>query len=111
MDKVQSKYDEDDIYEWNIDGVSDHQVLNIFQEIIMVSTTYKSRGNLDPTICFHLIVGFTGQLKRWWDNALIDEESRFIQKSVDESGNPNAVHTLIYAITKHFLGDPLSFQS
>ena len=43
---VQSKYDGDDIYEWNIDGVSDHQVLNILQEMIMTSTAYKSRGNL-----------------------------------------------------------------
>ena len=75
------------------------------------TTTYKSRGNLDLTICFHLIAGFIGQLKGWWDNAPTDEERRFIQKSVDESGNPNAVHTLIYVITKYFLGDPLSFQS
>ena len=108
---VQSKYDGDGIYEWNIDGVSDQQVLNILQEMIMSSTAYKSRGNLDLAICFHLIAGFTGQLKGWWDNAPTEEERRFIQKSVDESGNPNAVHTLIYAITKHFLGDPLSFQS
>ena len=106
---VQSKYDGDDIYEWNIDGVSDHQVLNILQEMIITFIAYKSRGNLDPTICFHLIAGFIGQLKGWWDNAPTDEERRFIQKSVDESGNPNAVHTLIYAITKYFLGDPLSF--
>ena len=60
---VQSKYDVDDIYEWNIDGVNDHQVLNILQEMIMASMAYKSRENLDPAICFHLIAGFTGQLK------------------------------------------------
>ncbi|KAL6338889.1 hypothetical protein AAG906_024040 [Vitis piasezkii] len=62
---VQSKYDGDDIYEWNINGVSDHQVLNILQEMIMASTTYKSRGNSDQTICTHLIARFTGQLKGW----------------------------------------------
>ena len=108
---VQSKYDGDDIYEWNIDGISDHQVLNILQEMIMASTTYKSRGNSDQVICTHLIVGFTSQLKGWWDNALTKEEKRFIQNSLDEIGNQNSVHTLIYAITKHFLGDPISFQS
>ena len=43
---VQSKYDGDDIYEWNIDGVSDHQVLNILQEMIITFIAYKSRGNL-----------------------------------------------------------------
>ena len=47
---VQSKYDGDDIYEWNIDGVSDHQVLNILQEMIMVSTAYKSRGSVHTSL-------------------------------------------------------------
>ena len=70
---IQSKYDGDDIYEWNIDGINDHQVLNILQEMIMASTTYKSRGNTDHSICAHLTVGFIGQLKGWWDNALTKE--------------------------------------
>ena len=108
---TQSKYDEDDIYEWNIDGVSEHQVLNILQEIIMASTTYKSRGNSDHLICVHLIASFTSQLKGWWDNALTKEEKIYIQTSLDERGNQNSVHTLIFAITKHFLGDPISFQA
>ena len=60
---VQSKYDGDDIYKWNIDGVSDHQVLNILQEMIMASITYKSKENFDYRICVHLIAGFTSQLK------------------------------------------------
>ena len=80
----QSKYDGDDIYEWNIDGVSDHQVLNILQEMIMASTAYKSKGNSDQTMSTHLITGFTGQLKGWWDNAIIEEEKRFIQNNLDE---------------------------
>ena len=60
---IQPKYDGDDIYEWNIDGVSDHQVLNILQEMIMTFMAYKSRGNLDQSIWTHLVAGFTGQLK------------------------------------------------
>ena len=79
--------------------------------MIMASTTYKSRGNSDQAICTHLIVGFAGQLKEWWDNTLTKEEKRFIQNSLDELGNQNSVHTLIYAITKHFIRDPVSFQS
>ncbi|KAL6342400.1 hypothetical protein AAG906_009073 [Vitis piasezkii] len=51
------------------------------RKMIMASTAYKSRGNLDPAICFHLIAGFTGQLKGWWDNALTEEEMRYIQKN------------------------------
>ena len=79
--------------------------------MIMASTTYKSRGNSDQAICTHLIVGFAGQLKEWWDNTLTKEEKRFIQNSLDELGNQNSVHTLIYPITKHFIKDPVSFQS
>ena len=108
---VRSKYDEDGIYEWNIDDVSDHQVLNILQEMIMASIAYKSKENFDHLICVHLVAGFTGQLKGWWDNALIEEEKIFIQTSLDERGNQNSIHTLIFAITKHFLGDPIVFEA
>ena len=38
---IQPKYDGDGIYEWNIDGVSDHQVLNILQEMIMTFMAYN----------------------------------------------------------------------
>ena len=62
---VRSKYDEDGIYEWNIYGVSEHQILNILQEMIMTSITYKSRGNRDHHISVHLIAGFIDQLKGW----------------------------------------------
>ena len=77
----------------------------------MASTTYKSKGNSNYRNCVHLIVRFTGQLKEWWDNALIEEDKIFIQTSLDEKGNENLVHTLIFAITKHFLGDPIAFQA
>ena len=79
--------------------------------MIMASTAYKSRGNSDHLICVHLVVRFTSQLKGWWDNALIEEEKIFIQTSLDERRNQNSVHTLIFAITKHFLGDPIVFQA
>ena len=52
--------------------------------MIMASTAYKSKGNSDQTMSTHLITGFTGQLKGWWDNAIIEEEKRFIQNNLDE---------------------------
>lgn len=78
--------------------------------MIMASIGYKARGNSDHLISVHLIAGFTGQLKGWWDNALTEEEKILVQTSLDERGNQNSVHTLIYAITKHFLGEPTVFQ-
>ena len=77
----------------------------------MASTTYKSRGNSDHLICVHLVAGFTGQLKGWQDNALTEKERIYIQTSLDERGNQNSVHTPIFAITKHFLGDLIAFQA
>ncbi|MFQ6626078.1 hypothetical protein Gotur_004911 [Gossypium turneri] len=43
----QNKYNANTIYEWNIDGMSEYNILT----------------NL-------LVAGFTGQLKGWWDHAL-----------------------------------------
>ena len=77
----------------------------------MTSTTYKSRGNQDHLIGVHLIVGFIGQLKGWWDNVLTEDEKIYIQTSLDDRGNQNLVHTLIFSITKHFLRDPIAFQA
>ena len=79
--------------------------------MIMAYTTYKSRGNSDHLISVHLIAGFTSQLKGWWDNILTEKRNFFIQTSLDERGNQNFVHTIIFAITKHFLGDPTAFQA
>ena len=75
---IQSKYDGDGIYEWNIDGVSEYQILNILQEMIMVSIAYKAKENTDHMISRHLIVGFTSQLKGWWDNVITEEEKEMV---------------------------------
>ena len=108
--EIKSKYDVDDIYEWKIEGVSEYQILNILQEMIMASTAYNAKGNTDHLISRHLIVGFIGQLKGWWDNVLTKEEKKVVQTSLDERGNQNSMHTLIYAIAKHFLREPMVFQ-
>ncbi|PKI58299.1 hypothetical protein CRG98_021305 [Punica granatum] len=85
----------------------------------MVSNAYKTQTRLsDPAIAHMLIAGFTGQLKGWWDNYL----SPFLQNEIltsvktDETGEiiwdennddiPDAVATLVFAISQHFVGDP-----
>ena len=42
-----------------MDSINEHQIFNILQEMIMASTTYRSKGNFDYSIAKHLIVGFT----------------------------------------------------
>ena len=44
------------------------------------------------------------------ENMLNEKERQYIQTSINEEGEQNAVHRLIYAITKHFIGDPRILQ-
>lgn len=76
----------------------------------MAFIAYKSKWNIDHSFAKHIVAGFTKQLKGWWDNVLTDEGKRMILHNIDENRNQNAVHTLIFTITKHFLGEPTIFQ-
>ncbi|RID58713.1 hypothetical protein BRARA_F01990 [Brassica rapa] len=91
----QSRFNSSSVYDWNIDGISEY---NILTEL--------------------LIAGFSGQLKGWWDNYLTNQQRTEILDSIktdednvpilDNLGNPqqDAVATLVIAITLHFIGDP-----
>ena len=57
-----------------------------------------------------ILTGFTGTLKLWWENFLTDKERFYVSKSLNEEGEQDAVTRLIYAIIKHFVGDPNSYQ-
>ena len=46
--------------------------MNTVQEITMVSNIYKSEGKTDHQVAHALVIGFTGQLKGWWDNTLTE---------------------------------------
>ena len=72
--------------------------------MIMASTTY-SEDNDDHTIVQYLIAGFTSQLRGWWENMLTNVKKQYIITSSNEMREQNVVHRLIYAITKHFIGD------
>ena len=98
-------YSNDFIYDWNIDGLSEHEILNVLRQISMASTAYLSDG-VDHIVVQLIIAGFSGTLRYWWDNCLNDKERFYIQTSVNEEGEQNAVLRLMYAITKHFIGDP-----
>ena len=75
----------------------------------MVATTYLT-DNDDHNAAQLLISGFFGTLRSWWDNCLNDSERKFLQTSKNDEREQNAVHGIIYAITKHFVGDPRILQ-
>ena len=77
---------------------------------MLMSSTAYSVDNDDHTIIQYLIAGFTGRLKGWWENMLTDAYRQHIMTSINELRQHNVVHKLIYAITKHFIGDPRIIQ-
>ena len=67
---TQASYTSDTIYEWNIDGMTEYNILTKLQEMTMVSTAYKLNNRLpDHAVAQTIVAGFTGQLKGWWDNS------------------------------------------
>ncbi|KAH9800352.1 hypothetical protein KPL71_000635 [Citrus sinensis] len=115
----QSRYNASSVYEWNIDGMSEYNILGLLQQMTMAANAYKTQaGTSDRAISEILITGFTGQLKGWWDHLLTNQQQLDILNSiqVDENGAPifyefnnpiqDAVATLILTISLHFIGDP-----
>ncbi|GJR72340.1 hypothetical protein Tco_0084705 [Tanacetum coccineum] len=118
---TQARYDGTTIYEWNIDGQTEYQILNLLQEMTMASNAYKTRNSNEEKIVKVLISGFTGSLKGWWDNYVTDIEKAIIcsaKKTIVKVENnvqvqtqeDDMVNTLIYAILKNFIGNPHTYQ-
>ena len=79
---TQASYTSGTIYEWNIDGMTEYNILTKLQEMTMVSTAYKLNNRLpDHAIAQTIVAGFTGQLKGWWDNYLTFDDRNSILKA------------------------------
>ncbi|KAH9681204.1 hypothetical protein KPL71_026881 [Citrus sinensis] len=115
----QSRFNASSVYEWNIDGMSEYNILGLLQQMTMAANAYKTQsGTSDKAIVEILIAGFTGQLKGWWDHLLTKQQQSDILNSIqiDENGAPicdelndpiqDAVATLILTISLHFIGNP-----
>ncbi len=91
--------------------------------MIMYSVAAKKQvENSDPEIAEMIIVGFTGQLKNWWDKCLTEQgrqEIKTARKIVTyqqnnqllQTSEPDAVNTLLCTIYSHFIGDTSSKES
>ena len=97
-------YNDTFTYECNIDGLSEHEILNVLRKMLMATTAYLT-DNDDHNATQLLLSGFSGTLRSWPDNCLNDEEREFLQTSKNDEGEQNAVHRISYAITKNFFGD------
>ena len=51
----------DKLYEWNIDGLSDQEIINKMGHMFMVGIAYQNNHDLDqPEIVNLLVIGFSG---------------------------------------------------
>ena len=115
----------DKLYEWNIDGLSEQEIINKMNHMSMVGIAYQNNHDLDqPNIVNLLVTVFSGTFRGWWDSYLTEESRDSIRHAVkkndeglpifDESigrGILDGVNTLIYTILKHFVGTPSNISS
>nr|XP_016441398.1 PREDICTED: uncharacterized protein LOC107766994 [Nicotiana tabacum] len=111
-----TSYSGSEIYEWNLDSLTDRQLTILVHRMLMYSNICKSVKNTDRTICKMIIAGFTGQLRGWWNNYLsVEEKATFINATaIDEGvdnigmalvkGREDVIYTLILTILEHFNG-------
>ena len=81
----------------------------------IATTASKIRGNIDKKIVSMLIIGFTRQLKVWWDNSLTKAKKSMILDAIKTNPtigqvDQDATITLLYTIIKYFVGDPIKLQ-
>nr|KYP75455.1 polyprotein [Cajanus cajan] len=106
-----SAFNGEGIQEWNIDGMTEHQILRKTHEMTMAATAYRAKHSEQQTVKL-LIAGFTGSLKGWWDNYLTSEQKNYIINVVKaEDQTPLMVETLILSIIQSFMGDSNVFDT
>ncbi|KAL4628609.1 hypothetical protein ACB092_05G252200 [Castanea dentata] len=109
------------IYEWNIDGMSECEIINLLHEMTLLTNVYKNHGKHDHQIAHLIVTGFTGQLKGWWDHYLNNDDRNEILTAVkretdgsvimtDRLPSQDAVSTLIFTIAKHFVVHPNQYK-
>ena len=115
----------DKLYEWDIDGLSEQEIINKMNHMSMVGIAYQNNHDLDqPEIVNLLVTGFSGTLRGQWDSYLTEESKDSIKNAVknNDEGFPildenigrgilDGVNTLIYTILKHFVGTPSNISS
>ncbi|KAG5588629.1 hypothetical protein H5410_049063 [Solanum commersonii] len=113
--QANTSYSESEIYEWNLDGLTDRKLTIPVHRMLMYATICKSVNNTDKIICKMIIADFTGQLRGWWDNYMSFEAKTIVinakvpNEGVDNLGfavvkREDVVYTLVLTILEHFNG-------
>ena len=78
----QSSYSADKVYEWNIDGFSEQEIMNTMSKMSLVANAYVNNNIRQPDIVKILTQGFSGVLRNWWDKHLTRDAKETIQNAV-----------------------------
>ena len=81
----------DKLYEWNIDGLPEQEIINKMSHMSMVANAYIPNHNLDHAEIVDLLTtGFSRTLRSWWEKYLTKESRESIKKAVkkDDDGLP-----------------------
>ena len=63
----QTQLSVDKLYEWNIDSLSEQEIINKMSHMSTVGIAYQNNHDLDqPEIVNLLVTGFSGTLRGWW---------------------------------------------
>ncbi|MCH91872.1 hypothetical protein A2U01_0012803 [Trifolium medium] len=112
----QNSYSGKTIYEWNIDGLNDKQIIDLVHRMLMYSTVCKQQGNTDSGIASFIVTGFIGQLRGWWDYYLNEAQrneilthKKLVQPTCTSTPpvaieQEDAVYTMCLCILQHFVG-------
>ncbi|KAL4199650.1 hypothetical protein AMTRI_Chr03g145930 [Amborella trichopoda] len=104
------------IVNWQIDGLSELKILDVMRHMTMYASANKMAGNHDQEVAKAIVNGFTGWLRGWWDFYVDDDTKQRILNNTRQWTGRNeqnqeviytesdAVNTLIYTITLHFVG-------
>ena len=76
------------LYEWNIDGLSEQEILNKIHHMTMVANSYLNESRPHPEVIELITLGFTGKLLQWWNNCLTKGPREDIKNAIqkDEEG-------------------------
>ncbi|KAG8661324.1 hypothetical protein MANES_02G224450v8 [Manihot esculenta] len=100
--------------------MSEIEIIQITKEMVIVGNIYKQRvGVTEQEAAENIILGFTGELRTWWDKLLSNEiktnilTARRIDNTTGEPViDPTTGQTqsftlayLVYNLISHFIGD------
>ncbi|KAL2526307.1 Uncharacterized protein Adt_11361 [Abeliophyllum distichum] len=72
---------------WDIDGMTEHQIMQVISDMSMASSAYSAKGNTDKEAAVNIYNSFSGQLKKWWFNYLSSNEREKIVNAFKKEGD------------------------